>query len=86
MINKFIWFVLLWIDIGLFTLSVISTHYWLNIVVILLSLVIYTKGDSALFSLYNKKISDKRKQEKQIKEATQMIVSSGRLFKGGRQK
>lgn len=86
MTNKFLWLSLLWLDIGLFILSLASTNYWLNLVVILLASIIYKQGDSVLFSRYNKKISDKRTQEVMIKEATQKMVSSGRLFKGGRKK
>lgn len=84
MTNKFLWLSLLWLDIGLFILSLTFTNYWLNLVVILLALLIYKQGNSALFSLYNTKMSEKRTQEVMLKEATQKIVSSGRLFRGGK--
>ncbi|MEG0078198.1 hypothetical protein [Enterococcus sp.] len=82
MINeKFKWYVLLMVAIGLFATNLFMQNLLINFVVIVLAGFIYHYGSPILFKEYNERQKQKLQASQEIREATREVLSSGKLFK-----
>lgn len=79
--EKIKWNVLLFIDILLFILALITEFYPMYFVVIVLSFFIYKEGNPILFKEFDAKRKEKYQQYKIVQEAANQAVKTKRLFK-----
>lgn len=71
--NKFFWVCILFLACVLFILGLLTNNIVFNIVSIILSIVIFSKGDSILFEEYN---NNKKKEKIELKK-----LSKNHLYK-----
>jgi hypothetical protein len=79
--EKLKWTVLLFLAGALFLVSLSTQLYAINIIVIGLSLHIYRNGSSILFREYEERQIKKLEDVKLVREATQTVLESNKIFK-----
>lgn len=79
--EKLKWTALLLMAVVLFLVSLSTQVYTLNIIVIGLSLHIYKNGNSILFREYEERQNKKLEDVKLVREATQTVLESNKIFK-----
>ncbi|WP_242595776.1 hypothetical protein [Candidatus Enterococcus myersii] len=79
--EKFKWYSLLMVAIGLFVTNLFMQNLLINGVIIILAGIIYHYGSPILFKEYNDRQKQKLQASQEIRAATREVLSSGKLFK-----
>lgn len=79
--EKFKWYSLLMVTIGLFVTNLFMQNLLINGAIIILAGIIYYYGSPILFKEYNERQRQKLQNSQVIREATREVLSSGKLFK-----
>lgn len=79
--EKMKWYFVLLLAIGLFIANLSLQNLLVNIVIIILSVLLYRFGSPILFKEYNQRQKQKMNDSDEIRKAANQVLTSGKLFK-----
>lgn len=84
--KKFKWYLLLFLDLGLFLLNLSLQNVGLSLLIIVIVAVIYRYGSPILFKEYDDKRKRKLEESQEVRKAANQVLASGEFLKKKKQK